>query len=621
MKKAIVISSGKGGTGKTFVSVNIAHVMDKEGIPVTCLDCDVEEPNVHLFLKPVINSEHDVTISSVTGIDQNSCTACGACVRACRYNALAAINDRILFFPELCHACGACSIVCPHDSIIEGKRPVGVIMHGTSGSIEVHYGYLKTGEGGMSPAVIREVKRYRSNDMTVIDSPPGTSCPVVETVKGADLCVLVTDPTPFGIHDLKLSVDMCRSIGQEPVIIINRATSTMNELVEYCGREHLAVIGEIPDDRAVAEWYSNGDIVSRESDSYYNTFLNLVTKLTEYTAINRSVRKVPKAAVMETGYEINTEQVTKTFSGTGSKPKELVVLSGKGGTGKTSLTASFCALAQSIAISDCDVDASDLHLLLKPQTKARGLFSGGSHADIDQELCTGCGNCYSSCKFNAITKENGESGSRFSINKGMCEGCGTCSLVCPQDIISFKPAINGEWFESTTRFGPMSHARLGIAEENSGKLVTLIRNKKNSMALEYDLKTSIIDGSPGTGCPVIASVTGADYALIVTEPTVSGVHDLKRILDVACHFGIKSGVIVNKFDINQQKAKEITKVIDEYNCDFLGSIPYDKNVTKAQVAGVSLVEYIDNESTDAIKRIWTRIQTVIGGQQDPENSL
>jgi MinD superfamily P-loop ATPase len=615
-KQSIVISSGKGGTGKTFVSVNLARVLEREGKTVTYLDCDVEEPNGHLFLQPAITSEHDVSIESVTGIDSETCTACGACVEACRYNALAEINDKVLFFPELCHACGACSVVCPNDSILEGDRPIGVIMHGTSSAIDVHYGYLKTGEGGMSPRVIREVKKHHGKNITILDSPPGTSCPVVETVKDADLCVLVTDPTPFGIHDLILSVDMCRKVGQEPVIVINRAEYFNNNLEEYCRQEQLVIIGEIPDDREVAEWYSDGELACEKSEKYYDLFSKLAGKLVEHADTRKSVLRNGSSKKSQVTETHSMQEIDVKVNDSGYKPKEVVVISGKGGTGKTSLTASLCALAGPVAISDCDVDASDLHLVLDPQLTNQGLFSGGSHAVIDQPLCIGCGKCLEVCRFNAIQEERFAFGSRFTIDSGTCEGCGTCSYVCRTDAISFEPSINGEWFESTTRFGPMSHARLGIAEENSGKLVTLIRNRKNRLAFEHNLELSIIDGSPGTGCPVIASVTGTDYAIIVTEPTVSGVHDLKRILDVARHFNIKAGVVVNKCDLNRTKADEIRQVADQFDSDFLGTIPYDKNVTAAQVKGLSVVEYKDNETTEAIKRIWSRIQTAIGIPHD-----
>jgi MinD superfamily P-loop ATPase len=287
--------------------------------------------------------------------------------------------------------------------------------------------------------------------------------------------------------------------------------------------------------------------------------------------------------------------------------KELVIISGKGGTGKTSLTASFTALAKSTVISDCDVDAADLHLILSPKIKDRGFFSGGVEVDIDQDKCTGCGECKKACRFSAI-KEYEENGKRkYEIDELACEGCGVCELVCKDNAIKSRKAVNGEWFISDTRYGPMSHAKLGVAEENSGRLVTLVRDKAALLAGENSKTDAIMDGAPGTGCPVIASISGAAYALAVTEPTVSGVHDLERIFQVINHFGVKSGVVVNKYDLNQELTERIKDIAKEYNSEFLGTIPYGKEVTEAQMKKLSVVEYTNSPLTDSIKEIWGKI--------------
>ncbi|MFW6052997.1 MAG: P-loop NTPase [Desulfosalsimonas sp.] len=363
----IAISSGKGGTGKTFIATNVARVLERSGRVVSYLDCDVEEPNGHLFLKPAVYREEDAAVFSPVAIDEEKCTGCCKCEENCIYNAISVINGQALFFRDLCHICGACTLVCPENAIIEEDRIIGKMVHGASEKIDLHYGLLKTGEGGMSPRLIKMVKQYIGQGINILDSPPGTSCPVVETISEADLCVLVADPTPFGINDF------------------------------------------------------------------------------------------------------------------------------------------------------------------------------------------------------------------------------------------------GEWYLSETRFGPMSHAKLGVAEENSGKLVSLVRSKKDEFAAQQNLQRALIDGSPGTGCPVIASITGTDYALVITEPTVSGVHDLYRVLDVIGFFGIKSGVIVNKYDLNQEKTKEIIDIARKSNSEFLGAIPYDKSITKAQLQGLSVVEYTDNETTATISDIWEKV--------------
>lgn len=605
----IAISSGKGGTGKTFIATNIASTLAKRGERVRYLDCDVEEPNGHLFLKPQINKEEDVMLLSPVGVDEEKCIKCGECAEVCHYNAIAVIKDKVLFFKELCHVCGACKIVCPVDAIIEKERKIGILRHGKSGIIDFHYALLETAEGGMSPRLVKKVKNCIGEGINILDSSPGTACPVVETVKEVDLCVLVTDPTPFGINDLKLAVEMSREVGQEPVVIVNRAEYHDDNLKEYCHSENLEIIGEIPDDREIAEVYSTGDIVVEKLLQYRKLFEKLGTKLTEVAKEKRPVKKTKNKEARKGKKKI---EKAKQYGTPGAKkPKELVIISGKGGTGKTSIAASFAALAKEIVISDCDVDAADLHLILDPQIKARGDFSGGVAAEIEQDKCTGCGRCKEECRFSAVKEGIIDDRSYFFIDHLACEGCGVCYLVCKDNAVKTEDSINGEWFVSETRFGPMSHAKLGIAEENSGRLVTLVRNKEAQLAQESGKDEAIIDGSPGTGCPVIASLTGATYALVVTEPTVSGIHDLHRILKVTNHFGIPSGIVVNKYDLNMDMTEKIELLSQDYNAEFVGIIPYDKKITEAQMRALSVVEYTQAPITESIKQIWDKVKYFI----------
>jgi len=295
MSIKIAISSGKGGTGKTFISTNISYVLSDMGENVTYLDCDVEEPNGHLFLKPDIYKTEEVNLLSPAAVDYDRCIKCGKCVRACTYNAIALVKEKFLFFKNLCHVCGACKIVCPENAIIDKDRKIGEIKHGKSKNIDFHYGLLETGEGGMTPRLIKKVKEYTGDNITILDSPPGTSCPVVETVKNADLCVLVTDPTPFGINDLKLAVDMCREMDKEPVIIVNRADYSNNELKKYCDEEKLEIIAEIPDERIIAECYSVGDMAVVEIEKYYSIFKEIALKMITLAEKKRkAVKKVAK---------------------------------------------------------------------------------------------------------------------------------------------------------------------------------------------------------------------------------------------------------------------------------------------------------------------------------------
>jgi len=298
--------------------------------------------------------------------------------------------------------------------------------------------------------------------------------------------------------------------------------------------------------------------------------------------------------------------------------KELVVISGKGGTGKTSIVASFAALAKGKVLADCDVDAPDLYLILQPHILRREPFSGGKKARIEPELCTACGICEDVCRFDAVihqTTESGGAADTFTIDPIACEGCGVCVHFCPEDAIPFEEVVNGEWFVSETRHGPMVHARLGIAEENSGKLVSVVRQQARDVAKEQQLPLVIIDGSPGIGCPVIASVTGADLVLIVTEPTLSGLHDLERVGELTSHFAIPTMVCINKHDLNGEMTRRIEAAARAKGMKVLGKLRYDVAVTRAQVNGKAVVEDGASVVADEMKALWERVSEELAGRQ------
>ena len=281
--------------------------------------------------------------------------------------------------------------------------------------------------------------------------------------------------------------------------------------------------------------------------------------------------------------------------------KQILVISGKGGTGKTILTASFASLTKNKVMADCDVDAADLHLLLHPTIKKRFEFRSGKTAKIDKKLCQQCGKCIVVCRFDAISSD-------FVVDPVSCEGCCLCSYICPAGAIKMQENISGEWFISDTKYGPFVHAKLGIAEENSGKLVTKVKQQANKIAEEKKLDYIIVDGPPGIGCPVIASLAGVDLALIVTEPTLSGMHDMQRVIDVASHFKINTKVVINKFDLNLDNTKEIESICKNKNIDVIGRIRFAKEINESIVKSVPAVEYIKNGVSKEIISIWQEIK-------------
>ncbi|AQQ71799.1 NADH dehydrogenase subunit I [Limihaloglobus sulfuriphilus] len=295
--------------------------------------------------------------------------------------------------------------------------------------------------------------------------------------------------------------------------------------------------------------------------------------------------------------------------------KELVVISGKGGTGKTSITAAFASLAQDFVLADCDVDAADLHLVMNPKINNKQDFSGGRQAVIKAGECIGCGVCFDMCRFGAISLNgpaNETINKTYTVDPVSCEGCNVCVEFCPVGAIEFKDAINGQWFISETRFGPMVHAKLGIAQENSGKLVTLIRKEAKRIAEEQIKNLLIVDGSPGIGCPVIASIAGADLVLVVTEPTLSGIHDLDRVMQLTSNFGIKTLVCINKADINLEMTERIEEESQAKGTKVIGKIPYDESFTKAQIMRATLIEYTGGEIAEKVKSMYREIIYALG---------
>jgi MinD superfamily P-loop ATPase len=608
----ITVASGKGGTGKTTFAVNLAYALaareqareEGERRPVRLLDCDVEEPNDHLFVQPTFTEERTVTVPKPVW-DKDRCTACGKCAEACNYNAIAVVKGKVLIFNELCHSCGVCSYVCPEGALTEKEAVIGTVQAAPLNEpFFFAHGLLNIGEA-LAPNVVRAVKEYLDPEaINIIDASPGTACPVVEAVEGADAALLVTEPTPFGLNDLKLAVGLTLKLGVPTGIIVNRSDGEDTIIADYARKVGLPITGRIPFKRKYAEVYSEGKILVEWFPELRQNLLSIYDDL--------ATAQPPEPA--EDIFDLATGSPAPFAKGSASNYKEITVISGKGGTGKTTVVGSLAVLAENTILADNDVDAADLHLLLSPAVREGHDFVGGTKAEIDAAQCIGCGKCSAACHFNAIRCDgpgNDIVGKTYRIEPLACEGCGLCPLVCPVGAIQSEKNMTGRWYVSSTDYGPMVHARLGIAEENSGRLVAQVRNRAGQLADELKQDLILGDGPPGTGCPVIASVSGTDLVVIVTEPTVSGVHDMERVMKLAAHFGVPAVVVINKADLNSEQARRIENIAKAHGSRVIGRIPFDRVVNDALMAGKTVIEYGGGHAEEAIRGVWTEIRNEI----------
>ena len=290
--------------------------------------------------------------------------------------------------------------------------------------------------------------------------------------------------------------------------------------------------------------------------------------------------------------------------------RELVVISGKGGTGKTSLTAAMADLAQPVALADCDVDTPDLHLVAAPRVIRQQPFFGGKKARIEPSLCCGTGRCTSFCRFHAINLQADEGKAVGTVDPIACEGCGSCVAACPSKAIRLEPVNNGQWYESETRFGPMVHARLKPGEDNSGKLVSVVRREARCLAEDRGLPLLIVDGSPGIGCPVIASLTNAHLALVVAEPTPSGVHDAIRVMSLARDLGVETAMCVNRWDLSPAHASRLEDKAARLGAQPVGRVREDFAIVQAQMQGKSVTEFPDSAVAGDIRSVWSKLQEI-----------
>lgn len=297
-----------------------------------------------------------------------------------------------------------------------------------------------------------------------------------------------------------------------------------------------------------------------------------------------------------------------------NKATEILIISGKGGTGKTSLTASFALLEENLVLADCDVDAADMHLLFSPSPRRQEIFKAGHTAYVMQDGCVGCGLCAARCRFDAVTVHEHPDNPRtyYAIDALACEGCGVCVQACPQDAIAFPEAECGTWSISDTRAGVMLHGALNPGGENSGKLVALIREEARKVAVEEERDLILIDGPPGVGCPVIASLGGVDLAVVITEPTLSGEHDMLRVLDLARHFSVPACICINKWDLNPDQSQRIENLARERGAGIMGRIPYRKEFTTALRQGKTVMEWPEADVlANEVRKVWQNVKEQI----------
>lgn len=610
----IAICSGKGGTGKTTVSLSLAWTLGQSEeftMPVNLLDCDVEEPNCHLFLHCDYQAPEAVFAEKPL-FDLAKCIGCGRCANKCRYNAIAMVKGTPLVFNDMCHSCGVCAAVCSHGAIKLQPGQIGEILHAEKPQyFDFAYGRLKIGES-QSPLVIGKLHRSApAASVTLLDGPPGTACSAVKTIGAAEKVILVTEPTPFGAHDLSLALNLCNELQKPAAVIINRSDEN-DGLIEDIAREHgVPVIGKIPFSREYARACCEGRILAAEYPTLRPIFMSSFSRL-----INEAIIPIrytlSDSSAMETG-----ESPSSATSKDGSY-QEITILSGKGGTGKTSVTAAFATLADSRIFADCDVDAANLRLLLNGRNLFSSSVSLGSQAIIDPRKCRKCNKCLEACRFEAIEHDPDTGACR--VRELHCEGCGLCIEICPNKAIKDQRSETGKLMMSEAGNGTLIHADLNTAAENSGKLVSMVRDLAFAVTDQKQKDWLICDGPPGTACPAIATVTGSDRVILVTEPSVAALHDLERAIKLVRHFGLTPEIIINKADINISVTRRIHDLASSHSYVVLGEIPFDESVKQSIKAGIPVIQYDRNcPASLALINIWNKIKETRNENRNSRN--
>lgn len=636
----VAVASGKGGTGKTLISTNLARTLADDGQDTSYVDCDVEAPNGHLFLSPAQIVASPVTVP-VAQIDENACTGCPTCSHVCQYSAIIALPTHSVVMEDLCSGCGACVLACPVGAISERDVPVGVVEQATSGSLTVRGGRMDIGRTAEHEIVrsVLGISREQDTGWVVMDSPPGVACTAAETIRGADVALLVTEPTPAGLHDLALAAELTRELRVPRAVALNRASEDDAGIRRYCAEHDIPVLLELLDDRGIAETYARGDLLVAVDPTYRERFRRLATNLRTLAStgeagppsrVSGPLSGPPPGTVVDEGpgtaiggsaspetLPLKTmPPIPSATHGTDPLRIDLVVLSGKGGTGKTSLSAALTRLAaESTAqvVVDADVDAANFALLTEATPVASWPFVGGKHSVVDPAVCTGCGTCVEHCRFDALTLHDAVSPGSLGefvavVDAAACEGCAVCERVCPDLAIRMEPTTGGSWSLAETPAGPLVHARLTPGQQNSGKLVTLVRNEGRAVARANDTDILFTDGPPGIGCPAGAALAGSTHVLLVTEPTRSGLHDLQRIAELCAQSQIPTAVCLNKADLDDELTEQITVEATARGLPVLGRVRYDPAVPAAHRAGTTVIDHAPGgHASEDLRDLWSAV--------------
>jgi MinD superfamily P-loop ATPase len=456
--------------------------------------------------------------------------------------------------------------------------------------------------------------------MTLIDAPPGTSCATIEAVRGSDYCLLVTEPTPFGLHDLTVSMAMLAELNIPAGVLINREGLAGADIEAVCRAWQVPVVGHLPFDEKIAWWTSAGEMIVERSPRYATYFGRLARRLLREAAKARAPIPPAEPWLLKPVGELPipaAEDLRKP------SPPQCVVVSGKGGTGKTMLTASLAALADRGLAVDCDADAPNLHLVLGAVRPRGREYWGTVVARVDPQVCTRCGECIARCRFGALAE--GPDGA-VAVDELRCAGCGMCALVCPVTdkeggAMALVPRLVGTVLESETVHGPLVHAELAVGSEASGRLVTELRRQAQATAALRGVEEMLMDGPPGTGCPVNASVVDTDLAVVVTEPGVAARHDLERALELLRFLGVAAVVVINKCDVNDRERELLETVAQSYGAPVVARIPFDRSIVDALAQGTPPVLSEDCRSRDLLRglaevireRLWNG--TVVAGDR------